>query len=976
MDKQQINNDQDNSHGFLLESSQFIAALGITMEAYRHERTGALHIHLASANDENVFMVALRTVPTDDTGVAHILEHTVLCGSERFPVRDPFFMMLRRSLNTFMNAFTSSDWTAYPFASKNKKDFENLLSVYLDAVFFSRLDHMDFAQEGHRLAFSEPDNTDSDLNYQGVVFNEMKGAMSSPTSVLWQKMTHHLYPNSTYHFNSGGEPEAIPDLSYEALQAFYQKHYHPSNAIFLTFGDLPASWHHERFEHLVLSRFDRGEDSIAVQPEPRFPTPKTVVEAYAIEETKAKTYHVLSWVLDDVCDFKRVIEAQLVTGVLLDHSASPLLHVLETSSLGTGPAPISGLSDDQRTLSFACGIEGSEPDQAQAVEALILETLESIADKGVPLEDCESALRQIELSQREIGGGSYPYGLQLVLKALPAAIHRGDPVDFLDIDAVLKAMRQAIQDPEFVPGLIRRLFLDNPHRVLLSLVPDATLAEKKVADEKAKLAVIKNEMDDAAKKQLVEQSKKLAARQTMEEDLSILPNLTRSDIPHTWSLAHGERFTVENKVFHGYEQPCNGLVYQDIVVHVPNLPHWNMLPWFDECFTELGCGDLDYKAMQARQYGYSGGIDSSLTIVSDHTDAQIARAHFSLSGKALLSQGDDLTHLLWDTLTKVRFDEPQRIKDVLLQLVASERRSITGQGHTLAMLAAHSVHHLASNWQHHLFGLQGIANLITLEQSIDERLPELMRAFQAQHEALLTSSRDYLVVAEPSQLQDRIAQLATVAAASPKHDWLNLPNDVSNEFDFKVPHEQFWVADTQVNFCAKAYPTVGMTHTDCAPLKVLALILRNGYCHRAIREQGGAYGGGAVQGNHCLKFYSYRDPRLSETLADFDRAVAWVLDRKLTASDLEEAILGLISQFDKPSSPVGEARKAFYSLMEGCTESMQRQVRDNILAVTLEDVYRVAETYLKPEQASTAVISHAQALDAYGDLGMQVFSLV
>src|SRR5690554_5698176 len=216
--------------------SQRIDALQLRVEEYRHKVTGAQHIHMAADNEENVFLVALRTVPQDSTGVAHILEHTVLCGSEKYPVRDPFFMMVRRSLNTFMNAFTSSDWTAYPFASQNRKDFNNLLDVYLDAVFFSRLDELDFAQEGHRVEFAEPDNPNSKLVHKGVVYNEMKGAMSSVPAQLWQALGQYLYPTTTYHHNSGGDPEHIPDLTYDELKAFYRTHYHPSNAIFMTYG--------------------------------------------------------------------------------------------------------------------------------------------------------------------------------------------------------------------------------------------------------------------------------------------------------------------------------------------------------------------------------------------------------------------------------------------------------------------------------------------------------------------------------------------------------------------------------------------------------------------------------------------------------------------------------------------------------------------------------------------------------------------
>ena len=246
--------------------SEFIPTLNLTLQEFRHIKTGARHLHLAADQDENAFLVAFLTVPQDSTGVAHILEHTALCGSERFPVRDPFFMMLRRSLNTFMNAFTSSDWTAYPFASQNKKDFNNLLEVYLDAAFFPSLDRLDFAQEGHRLAPVDLANPEGEWAIKGVVFNEMKGAMSSPTSALWQELQTALFPTTTYHHNSGGDPAEIPNLTWAQLKAFHATHYHPSNAIFMTFGNIPAAEHQATMERLHC----RGSsDSTAIG---RFPT--------------------------------------------------------------------------------------------------------------------------------------------------------------------------------------------------------------------------------------------------------------------------------------------------------------------------------------------------------------------------------------------------------------------------------------------------------------------------------------------------------------------------------------------------------------------------------------------------------------------------------------------------------------------------------------------------------------------------------
>ena len=321
-----------------------IESLGLDVHEYVHRATGARHLHMATDTDENVFMVALKTVPEDSTGVAHILEHTVLCGSEKYPVRDPFFMMLRRSLNTFMNAFTSSDWTAYPFATQNPKDFDNLLSVYLDAVFFSRLDPLDFAQEGHRVELAS-DEPDAPLVFKGVVFNEMKGAMSSVSSVLWDRLCFELFPTNTYHHNSGGDPEAIPDLSYDELMAFYKGHYHPSNAILLTFGNLPGSQHHDAFESRALHRFNKSKEVIEVHLEQSFDAPKRATNRYALDDSDSanKTHLIMGWKLGESSDLDAMLEAQLLSSVLMENSASPLMQWLETNALGTAPSPLCGL---------------------------------------------------------------------------------------------------------------------------------------------------------------------------------------------------------------------------------------------------------------------------------------------------------------------------------------------------------------------------------------------------------------------------------------------------------------------------------------------------------------------------------------------------------------------------------------------------------------------------------------------------------
>ncbi|QKQ27542.1 insulinase family protein [Candidatus Reidiella endopervernicosa] len=662
-----------------------IPSLNIEVEIYRHKVTGAQHIHLATDDDQNTFLVGFKTVPQDSTGVAHILEHTSLCGSRNYPVRDPFFMMTRRSLNTFMNAFTSSDWTAYPFASRNRKDFDNLSKVYLDAVFFPTLDRLDFAQEGHRVEFAEADNGNSELQFKGVVFNEMKGAMSSPVSTLWQTLTRELFPTITYHHNSGGEPANIPDLSYEELKAFHADHYHPSNALFMTFGDISANEHQALFEERALKEFSHKELDIDVPDEQRYTQPITIEEHYALDgedETSDKTHIVLGWLLDKSTDMDKVLTAHLVSGVLLDNGASPLRHVLETTELGSAPSPLCGPQDSNREMVFACGIEGSNPEQAEAVEALILDVLKKVADEGVEQEMVEAVLHQLELSQREISGDGFPYGLHLILQALGPTLHGADPVAAIDIDPILTRLREQIKDPEFIKSEVRAL-LDNQHRVRLVMAPDTELSSKRAAAEAERLAGIKTRMNSDQIAETIKLAADLETRQNQQDDPDVLPKVGLDDIPDELPIPEGEEQQVGSTPTTWFSRSTNGIVYQDLVIEIPVLePELSgLLPMLSDIITEVGCGGRDYLTTQALQAAVTGGIGSRTSVRSSVEDLDSNRSLFVLSGKALNRNHEALEALLLDTLETARFDELPRLRELVGQERLHQEQSVTSHGH-------------------------------------------------------------------------------------------------------------------------------------------------------------------------------------------------------------------------------------------------------------------------------------------------------
>ena len=950
---------------FSLISRNTIPSLNIELQEYRHKVTGARHLHLHSEDNNNVFLVAFLTIPQDSTGVAHILEHTSLCGSKRYPVRDPFFMMTRRSLNTFMNAFTSSDWTAYPFASQNKKDFNNLLQVYLDAVFFPLLTPEDFAQEGHRLEFETPDDPNTPLVYKGIVFNEMKGAMSAPTSVLGQEVDKHLFPSITYHHNSGGEPENIPDLTYEQLKAFHAKHYHPSNALFITYGNIPASEHQEYMQDCALAQFEALDADFSIPDEQRLSQPITATASYPLDgedDPKDKTHILLAWLLGHSMDMREMLHASLLDGVLLNDSASPLRHALETTDLGAAPSPLCGLDNHSREMGFACGLEGSNPEQAQALEDLIFKVLNDIADQGIATERLEAIVHQMELARREISGSRFPYGLQLILGVLSPTLHGGEPLSALDMDAALIELRQAIQDPEFIKNLVKTQLLDNPHRVRLTMTPDPKLSQAKIQVEMDKLAQIKAKLNQADKQTIIEQAAKLKARQNEAADPNCLPKVTLVDVADELAIAEGSSKTLANMPSHWYAQGTNGMVYQQVIVDVPVLDAKQaaLLPLYTDLLPEMGIGKQDYMAVQQWQSAVSGGIGCSYHL---YQKADKIKANLIVSGKALASKQAEFTELLYKSFSAVRFDEQQRIKELIAQMRLDAESSVTGRGHLLAMTAASSsinpLAQIKAQWQ----GLAAIQSLQALDKRIQDadELKKLSQALTALHDKLQHAPRQLLIISDADQQ-------ATLDGHLQKH-WPAPSHDDIDLFTYTAPvdniKKQAWRTNTQVNFVAKAYPAVGYEHPDAPALLVLSAFLRNGSLHSSIREQGGAYGGGATYDSDTgiFRFFSYRDPHLLETLAAFDHAIDWLASEDIEERQLEEAILGIISGIDRPSSPAGEAKGAFFSALYGRSPEQRRAFRQQVLKVSLEDLRRVGKTYLQADKAYTAVISNAATLD-------------
>ena len=959
---------------FQLVRQHHVEALDILVSEYKHKVTGAVHYHLATDHDENVFLVAFRTQPMDSKGEAHILEHTALCGSEKFPVRDPFFLMIRRSLNTFMNAFTAADWTAYPFATQNKKDFQNLLAVYMDAAFAANLNPLDFAQEGIRIELENGEPV-----YKGVVFNEMKGAMSSPSDQLYHQLAYHLFPETTYHYNSGGDPKDIPDLTYQELVDFYKSHYHPSNAVFMTFGNTPAYDLQEQFEQLALAKFEQGE-TLYSKPERRLAAPVAVTESYAVdaEELKDKTYHVLAWLLPEASDIKLRLGMRLVEGVLLENSASPLRHYLETWAHAQSTGPLMGVDDSNFEMTFFCGVQGSNPEHAAEFQAGVLKVLQDVAAQPVDTALVDAILHQIELHQREINGDGMPYGLSLILNGLSSAIHHNDPIQVWDVDTAIEQVKEELKDPMWLSQLIQTHLIDNPHRVQMTLVPDAEKSAKDTALEKARLAEIGAQLTDEQKAEIVAQTEALKVRQDTPDDLNLLPKVGLEDVPAALHIVQGElREIISNRIDYPlnlYHAGTNGIYYQQVLIEIPDeivqSPYFNLLSIL---MGEVGAGEYNYLELQQLQTAVSGGLGMGASLRSKVDDKNQISAWLTLTTKSLVNNLEAI-RLLKLAFEQLRFDEKDRIIELLQQRKTRWQSRLSGSGHSYAMQIAGRQHSALAQRDYNNTGLGALnwlADLVGKIEKDEAEYAKLIAELQLIHNKLLQAPKQFLLVCEEHQSDRLVEEIQEV------WDKLTVAENTAALTQVEVDQstqDQAWLIQANVQFCAAAYPAVEVSHPDAAPLMVLAAYLRNGFLHSAIREKGGAYGGGAsYDGNACsFRFYSYRDPRLAETFADFEASIDWLLNAEQLPHQLEEAILGLIASMDKPGSPAGEAITACYALLHARTPAFRTVLRERLLAVTLDDLKRVAEQYLRQQQVSKAVVAPVAKREALIALGFEI----
>jgi hypothetical protein len=931
-----------------------------------HQRTGARHIHIECSDDNNGFAVFFPTPPTDSTGVAHILEHVVLAGSQRFPVRDPFFSMTRRSLSTFMNALTGSDWTMYLFSTRNAKDFMNLLQVYLDASFFPRLSEDSFKQEGVRFEFEQADDPKSGLRYKGVVFNEMKGALATPGAAVDRAVGKTLFAGLPYEYVSGGDPRDIPNLTAEKLRNFHARYYHPSNARFYTYGNQSLEATLDAIERNALVRFQRVEVDSAIPNVKRLSKPVTALEPYpaaAGDDDSHKAQALTAWVTVPSADSFRALSMKVLAEVLLSNAGSPLRKALIDSGLGSALADGSGLHDDFKEAVFGAGLKGIEAEDAEKVQGVVLDTLERLTEKGVDQTQVDAAIHHLEFEKRERSNAGFPFALRTLFASLSAYLYGGDPLSALNFDADLERLQVARAKGPFFENLIRSELLDNTHRALLTVVPDVGLEERQRRAELDRLAAIDSQLTEADRAQIVADALRLKADQDAKQDLSVLPTLELNDIPMKFEDVPSRDTAVLRARVEFYPQPTNGITYLDIRSDFSSLTaeQKDLLPLLSRALTQSGAAGQGYAEIAGRIASVSGGIGAAAQVQSLAEQDDYLQS-FVIAGRALDRNAQPFIALLTDLVARLEV-EPRRLKEVIAEITTRLESSLAGLGFQFALLRAHSK--LSSEGAIN-DRLQGIGMLHTMrrlarldEQSLTEvigRLDEVRRLlFRA-------GSLRIVVTCEEAMVQPLQELLAGLVASLPDGGRDGHPV----KLDALERGAEARTAPVPVAFNVRFFKTVRYTHPDSPALLVLSNYLRDTFLHRELREKGGAYGAYAQAGVGSGTFYfgSYRDPNIGRTYDIFDDAVRWVIDGVIEEETLKEAILGACGDVDPLESPDIKGRREATNRATGFTRRAREVFKQRLLQVSGDDLRRVTSAYLLSAPAVQTTVAGPDLIEA------------
>ncbi|CAI5739620.1 unnamed protein product [Hyaloperonospora brassicae] len=991
-------------HNFTLERVATVPEYGVDALELRHEPTKARYLHIDAKDVNNVFAVMFRTPPSDSTGVAHILEHTALCGSKRFPVRDPFFNMIKRSLNTYMNALTGVDHTMYPFSTTNAKDWRNLMSVYLDAAFFPKLDPLDFLQEGHRLEISEDTkHGDGQLVYKGVVLNEMKGVFSDSNNLFGTRLQQELMRGTIYEHVSGGDPKHIPSLTYEELCAFHKKNYHPSNCCFYSYGDLPLTDHLAYLDQEVLNKFDYCTESAATRVNTEgFNIYKTdpenadliVIQGPSSNMSSDSTDPNTKYCISKFVDVKSTDPfpnfVLRIAGYLLTNGpASPLYKALIDSNLAQDFSVGTGFDTSTYYPTFGVGVEGIEggQDAIPVIRKAVRDALEKVVADGFEKGRVDGLLHQLELSLKHVTGN---FGLQLMHGISSAWAHGGDIIDNLQLNPLLERLNEEMtRDPKYIETYVRDYFMrDDLREVQILMLPSEDFVRNQELSERENLAATLLEQVNTDLDRIAEATAQLERHQQKEQPVECLPTLTLDDIPR---VEEGNFDRIDKTHLHSTSTEfvrvpsTNEVSYLRLLFDLEALPpaYHRYINVFTTVFGSLGTTRYAYDELSTVIANCSGGISCSAMTAPSLVDASDAPSKQALLvGTMCLPHKVDATlSLLLELLVDTQFQSEENLRQLRLMLQSSASTassSISSSGSALAGIRSRVGLTFASMYDELYSGLTRIEQLQSWAQCSDDDLRQLAGKLQDIARVVFSPTTLRLSVVTEEKLRGQIEQslvskfLQPLAGSSSLVDVASLT--LSNE-ELKLPiapSKNYFAFPVSVHSVVETQPSVSFAHDDHVPLTVLAQMMSSCYLHQQVREQGGAYGSGVSQNEGSLSMSSHYDPNTFKTLDAYAGARQWAVGGKFSDRDVQEAILSVFASIDAPKTPSMKGRMSF---LRGITNEMRQRRREQYLSLTRRELVDVAVKYFSgnvPNRRTVIIGKDSDDLLQFSNKGFDV----
>ncbi|MBO5293260.1 MAG: insulinase family protein [Lachnospiraceae bacterium] len=914
----------------------------------KHKKTGA-RIALLSNEDENkVFYIGFRTPPTDSTGVAHILEHSVLCGSEHFPVRDPFIELAKGSLNTFLNAMTYPDKTVYPVASCNDKDFQNLVHVYLDAVFYPNIykEEKIFRQEGWHY---ELEDIGDELTVNGVVYNEMKGAFSSPDDVMEREMFNSLFPDTTYGYESGGDPQVIPTLTYEEFLDFHRRYYHPSNSYIYLYGNMDMAEKLEFLDREYLSAFDALHIDSEIETQKAFEKPVYVKKEYAItenEEEKDNTYLSYNVIVGDSLDPELYIAFQVLDYVLCSAPGAPLKQALIDKKIGKDVYSIydNGVKQPYFSIVAKNANEGQQEEFIRTIE----EVLKGLVHNGLDRKALRAALNYYEFKYREADFGSYPKGLMYGLQMFDSWLYdENAPFSHIEANATFASLKEKATSG-YYEELITRYLLNNPHKSYVMLVPKKGLTTERENQQKELLLAYRSRLTEEELQTIVEETKALKEYQEAEDDpetLKCIPLLTREDIRKTAEGFINEKRQSGSTDILFHDIFTNGIGYVKLLFDIKKLPQ-ELLPYAALLKAVLGLMDTEHYS-----YGElfneinvsTGGISTAVNTYTNARNLKEYRACFEIRAKVLYENLDKAFELMQEMLTTTKYADEKRLFELIEETKSRMQAGFISAGHSLAAVRAMGYFSEVAALSGQMSGIPFYRLLERLEQDFENEKDRIAEKLQQTAELIFTAENLMVDYTAEEEGCDRLPELteklkeSLFTGRTEKTEFVLVPEKKNEGFQ----------ASSQVQFVCRAgnFVTKGLPYTGA--LRVLRVMMGYDYLWTNVRVKGGAYGCMCNFGkNGDSYFVSYRDPNLEKTIEVYEKAADYIAAYQADERTIMQYIIGAISELDIPMTPATKGARSLGAWMSGQTAEDVQKERDELLSVDEEKI-RALSAYVK-----------------------------